>query len=68
MPDPSNNGKTFMYVARKHWEKNFANYYYTKISLPFIKMIINNQKDSTSNLIYLYVLTTNIYKDPLNQY
>ena len=28
----------------------------------------DKKKDSTSNLIYLYVLTTNIYKDPVNQY
>ena len=30
--------------------------------------LIPSQKDSTSNLIYLYVLSTNIYKDPVNQY
>ena len=67
MRGPSNNGKTFKYVAPKHRE-NFANYYSIKMFLPSIKTIIDNQKDSISNLIYLYVPTTNVYKDPVNQY
>ena len=48
--------------------KDFAYYHYMNISLPSMKIIKDNQKDSASNSIYVYMLTTNIYEDPVNQY